>query len=399
MRVDVRVVVAAVALNLLCVLPPFLTGVMGVQIGRDFGIPAASTGMLISAFALGSILASAPLGRRVGRWGIRNCLRITSVIAAAGLVVAALSPSPWTLAVAMLLAGLANGLGQPAANALIAAQLPVHRHGIAYAIKQSGVPLATFLAGLAVPLVALTVGWRWAFALTLGLAALSFAMAPLDRSIVPGRVESAVAQQSRSALWLFAAGLALAIVAATSIGAVGTAGGVAAGLSEKNAGYLVAVGGLIALAVRLVVGLWADRKPFDELAGVAILLGIGVIGWLAMATGVPMAFAIGLIVANSFGWGWPGLANLALARRFPSATAAATGVTQTGVSTGLLVGPALVGLLATSQGWVITWVTVATSGLLGALVILLASRQLTGPVATDAVTTPESPAPRPTAGL
>lgn len=399
MRMDIRVVVAAVAVNLLCVLPPFLTGVMGVQIGRDFGIPAASTAILVSAFALGSIIASAPLGRRVGGWGIRNCLRVASVISAAGLVVAALSPAPWALAVAMFLAGLANALGQPAANALIAAQLPPHRHGIAYAVKQSGVPLATFLAGLAVPLIALTIGWRWAFAMALALAVAALLLAPVDRSIVPGRVETTVDTQSRRALWVFAAGLALAIVAATSIGAVGAASGVAAGLSEKAAGYLVALGGLTALAVRLAVGLWADRRSFDELAGVAILLGIGVIGWLGMSTGAALFFAIGLIIANSFGWGWPGLANLSLARRFPNATAAASGVAQTGISSGLLVGPALMGVIATSLGWVATWVTAATCGLLGALVILWASRHLTDPATNDAANTPQRPAPRPTAGL
>lgn len=392
MRVDIRVVVAAVAVNLLCVLPPFLTGVMGVQIGRDFGIPAASAGIVLSAFALGSIVASVPLGRRVGRWGVRNCLRGASLIAAAGLLVAALSPAPWALAIAMFLAGLANALGQPAANALIAAQLPPQRHGIAYAIKQSGVPLATFLAGLAVPLIALTIGWRWAFVLALGLAVTALLLAPVDRSIVPGRVEAAVDPQSRRALWVFAAGLALAIMAATSIGAVGAASGVAAGLSEKAAGYLVALGGLTALAVRLVVGLLADRRPFDELTGVAILLGIGVIGWLAMSTGAPIAFAIGLIIANSFGWGWPGLGNLTLARRFPGATAAASGVAQTGISTGLLIGPALMGVLATSQGWVTTWVAAATCGLLGALVILWVSRHLTGPQPTAAMDAPQHPA-------
>lgn len=394
MRVDIRVVVAAVAVNLLCVLPPFLTGVMGVQIGRDFGIPAASVGILVSAFAMGSIIASAPLGRRVGQWGIRNCLRITAIIAGTGLVVAALSQTPWSLALAMFLAGLANGLGQPAANALIAAQLPAHRHGIAYAIKQSGVPLSTFLAGLAVPLIALTIGWRWAYALALGLAALAFVLAPVDWSVVPGRVEAAVAPALRRTLWIFAAGMALAVAAATSIGAIGTAGGVAAGLSEKSAGYLVAVGGLTALAVRLVVGLWADRRPFNELAGAAILLGIGVIGWLSMSTAIPVLFAIGLIVANSFGWGWPGLANLTLARRFTDATAAASGVVQTGVSLGVLVGPLVLGLLATSQGWVITWVTAATSGLLGALVLLWVSRQLAGPAPDNAVDAVQHPAPR-----
>ena len=66
-----------------------------------------------------------------------------------------------------------------------------------------------------------------------------------------------------------------------------------------------------------------------------------------MATGSTALFVLGLVTANAFGWGWPGLQHLAVARRFPTSTAAASGVAQTGVAAGLLIGPLTLGLIAT----------------------------------------------------
>ena len=369
MPLQIRVVATAVTVNLLCVLPPFLTGVMAVQIGRGFGVSPASLGTLISAFALGSIVSSAPLGRRVAHWGVQRCLRWSTQISALALIVASLSTAPWMLAVAMFVSGVANGMGQPAANALIASQLPHDRHGIAYAVKQSGVPLATLLAGLAVPLVALRLGWQWAYVMGLVLAVLGYVLAPADRRIESELAEGQVAGASRRSLWLLALGVGFAVIAATSVGAVGSAGGVAAGLSEAAAGYLVALGGITALVVRLWVGWMADRRRFDELRATSALLMTGVFAWALMSLGLPAPYAIGLIAANAFGWGWPGLTNLSLARRFPQATAAASGVVQTGLSVGLLVGPAMLATLADSAGWTITWLTTAACGLIGAVII------------------------------
>ena len=74
------------------------------------------------------------------------------------------------LGAALLVGGLGNAIGQPAGNALVAAQVRPERFGLGFAIKQSGIPLATLLGGLAVPLIALTIGWRFAYVLAAGAA-------------------------------------------------------------------------------------------------------------------------------------------------------------------------------------------------------------------------------------
>jgi MFS family permease len=376
----VRATLAAVGVNLAGVLPLFLTGGMAVQIGRDLGFGPAGVGAMSATYAIGTMVGSAPLGGRVGRIGVRRALRTAGTTAAAALVAAALAPAPVWLAAALLLAGLANALGQPAGNAMVAGHVPRHRFGLAFAIKQSGIPVATLLAGLAVPTVALTVGWRHGYAIAALLALASAALPPPDRPLAERRPEHPVPRPVRPALWALALGLSAAVVAATSIGAFGATAGVAVGLGEGAAGLLVAAGGLAGLTIRLLAGVVADRVPADALTGVAALIAAGALGWGLMAfafgTAAPAPYIAGLLLANAFGWGWPGLLHLAVARRFPTATAAASGVTQTGVSAGLLLGPLLLGLVITRAGWFEAWALATGAALAAAAAVLLVRQPL-----------------------
>ncbi len=374
-----RAVIAAVAINLVSVLPLFLTGAMAVQISRDIGASATSVGMMASMFAFATMAGSAPLGRMVGRWGVRRSMRASALAAALALLAGAASTSLWWLGAALFLGGIGNALSQPAGNALVAAQLSARHFGIGFAIKQSGIPVATLLGGLSVPLIALTLGWQAAYLAAAALALVAIPLIPADREVTPGRAEAAVPRKLVVPLWGLALGASAAVVAATSIGALGAAGGVAAGLPEATAGYLVALGGLAGLIVRLSAGTAADRFSFDALHGVALLCVLGAVGWALMAIGEPVMFAIGLVVANAFGWGWPGLQHLAVARRFPTATAAASGVSQTGVAVGLLVGPALLGATAGGFGWTWTWLLAACAAVVGAVAVTFAARRIPQP--------------------
>jgi hypothetical protein len=104
----------------------------------------------------------------------------------------------------------------------------------------------------------------------------------------------------------------------------------------------------------------------------------GAVGWFLMATGTQALYVVGLVIANAFGWGWPGLQHLAVARRFPSATAAASGVAQTGVAVGLLVGPFTLGLLA-NRNWSLMWLAAGLFALVGAAVVRLAAARIPRP--------------------
>jgi len=104
-----------------------------------------------------------------------------------------------------------------------------------------------------------------------------------------------------------------------------------------------------------------------------------------MATDQPIAFAVGLVIANAFGWGWPGLQHLSMARRFPTSTAAASGISQTGIAAGLLIGPAILGLLVTTAGWSWMWLSAAIAAFLAAAVVWAASSRIPTPRAQPGV--------------
>jgi len=360
------------------VLALFLTGAMSVQIGREYDVAPASIGALASVFALATSAGSAPLGRQVRRLGVRRSMWVATAASSIALLACAASTALPMLAAALFVGGLGNAIGQPAGNALVAAQVRPERYGLGFAIKQSGIPLATLLGGLAVPLIALTVGWRFAYVLAAAAAFVAVLVVPPDRPASTGRSEQQVPPALVSGLWVLAAGMVAAVLAATSIGALGAAGGVQVGLSEATAGYLVAAGGLAGLVVRLLAGLRADKNSFDPLRGVVVLCVLGATGWFLMATGTELFFVIGLVVANAFGWGWPGLQHLAVARRFPTSTAAASGVAQTGVAIGLLLGPLTLGLLA-NRDWSLMWVVAGCAALVGAIIVWVAAARLPRP--------------------
>lgn len=380
-----RALLTAVSVNLAGVLPLFLTGAMSVQIGRDLGLDAAGIGGVLAGFAVMSLAFSAPLGARVGRIGISPSMRLAASVSAVALAACALAPGAWPLALAVAAGGLANALGQTSSNALVAARVRAGRFGLAYAIKQSAIPLAILLGGLAVPTIALTVHWRAAYVLATALALVAALLVPAGVEPGAGRSEREVPATDRAAVWLLSAGLVAAVVAATSIGAHAAAAAVSVGFAEGTAGLLLALGGAAGLAVRLAAGVRADHVSGGALTAAAALVAVGAAGWALMSTLVPLLFVAGLLAANAFGWGWPGLIHLAVARRFPEATAAASGVTQTGVSLGLLIGPPAIGLIAVRAGWHWAWAAAAASALIGAALIALARTRL--------LTTRRTPAP------
>ena len=71
------------------------------------------------------------------------------------------------------LVGLGYGLTNPAASQVLGRLAPPMRRNLVFSVKQSGVPLGAALAGLALPALALALGWRAAA----GMVAVALALA------------------------------------------------------------------------------------------------------------------------------------------------------------------------------------------------------------------------------
>ena len=107
---------------------------------------------------------------------------------------------------------------------------------------------------------------------------------------------------------------------------------------------------------------------------VTILLVLGSLGFVLLATGLAAPFVVGAILAFALGWGWPGLFNLAVVHLHREAPGAATGVSQTGIYVGAAGGPAAFGALYSEAGYTTAWLAAAGVALAAALMLTLAGR-------------------------
>lgn len=364
-----RSVAAAVAVSTVCVLPVFLTGALAVQIRRDLQFSEAALGLAAAVFFTAGVITSAVGGRLVERIGATAGLRLavlTSVVTMMGIALAADS---WGTVLAFLaVGGTANAIAQPGANLLLARTVQPQRRGLAFGIKQSAIPASMLVGGLAVPAVALTIGWRWAFGIgaALGLA--------ITATIPPGaRVERTPRETPRPAarsLALLALAAGLGAAAANTLGTFLVTSTVEQGISEAPAGLLFALGSGVGLSTRLWVGAAADRRGRPEdFRRVGLMLVIGSVGYALLGTASSSVLVPATLLAFAFGWGWPGLFNFSVVNRYVETPGAATGITQSGVYLGALSGPLVFGALAEQFSFEWAWVFSAALSLAAGLAV------------------------------
>jgi MFS family permease len=398
-------VVAAVTLLATSTLPPFLAGALAVQIQEDLGFGDRGLGLAVAAFfALAGL--SGPLGGRiVDRIGWRAGTVLGAVGGAAVLlVIATVVPSLTVLLVVLILGGLVHGLTGPTSNLTLASELPTHRHGLGFGVQRAAIPIVTMLAGLSVPLIALTIGWRWAFAGAALIPLVSILAAvgtrtgtqSLGTHVRRRQRSHAIPMPREHRLPLIALAIAGGL-GTISVGALGTftvRTAVEAGLSVGAAGALVAIGSLAGLVARVFGGWLADRVGTNGFGPVAVMMTIGAVGFVLMATSRPILVALGILIAYGAGWGWAGLYILGVVSRYPNATGRATGIAQVGTAGGAAVGPLAFGLIVSRIGFGATWLLVAGTTLLAATLLLRAQRGHAARTAVPDLTVP-SPAGHP----
>lgn len=368
---------AAIAATMVVALPTLLVGGMAVLIQRDLGFGERQLGVAIAAsFAAGALVA-APAGRLVERIGPRRTTWLGLASATAALLgIGLVAGSGSSLVAFLALAGIGVTTVQLGVNVLLARRVPAGQQGIAFGAKQAAVPAASLVAGLALPVIGLTLGWRPAFL----LAALAV---PLVAWAIPDAAAPSPAAQPRDrrdarlgALVLLAVGVMLASAGGNSIPAFLVASSVDRGLEPAHAGLVLAFGSGVGVVVRVAGGWVGDRLGRGSLLLVSGLIAIGIGGYLGLALAThPVLIAGSAALAFGGGWGWAGLILLAVSRSSPNATGRAMGIVQIGPMTGAVVGPLLFGVLAEEVGFGAGWTALAVMGAAG-VVTILASRRL-----------------------
>ncbi|MCI2418302.1 MFS transporter [Saccharopolyspora sp. K220] len=372
-----RVLSSVAAVVTVGVFPVFLVGGLGVQLQQDLGFGAALLGVAAAGFFGVASASSRTMGWLVERIGARAGMRIGVLGSSLCLFGLAVAPNAAWLLGLLWVAGLPNSLAQPASNLLIAQGIPADRRGMGFGVKQSSIPAATLLAGVAVPAVALTVGWRWVFVIAgaLGLvAAFSVPRLPAAERSATSRTETSGRNAGRGALLLLAISGGLGSAAANALGAFVTTTAVEVGFSPSAAGLVLSLGSATGLVIRLCAGVLADRKNPNLVRMITAMLLIGSIGFGLMAVDSPAVFLIGVSVGFGAGWAWPGLLNFAVAKLAPDRVASATSFTQTGIYLGGSLGPLLFGVFAEHAGLAGAWLAAGIAAIIAGILLLFIRR-------------------------
>ena len=369
---SLKVTLTALAFTIVAVLPLFLLGGLASLIRDELDFGSAALGAAASCYFGTSALASVPGGRIAQRLGTRRSLASGILLASLSLLGAALMRSWAQLMLIMALAGIANSTVQPAANLALARSVPPRYQGAAFGIKQSAIPAGTLIAGLAVPVVGLTVGWRWAFGGAAVIGILLLAILPRDAE-ASGR-ESSSGRLARSrvrALGRSAVALGCGTASANAMSAFFVESAVHLGHTAGTGGLLLAAGSGTGILTRFGSGLLANRLRTDHLRLVGFMMLLGASGFVTLGFAGNLGWLVlGAVISFTAGWGWSTLMHLAIVREHIEAPAEASGIVQAGTFTGGTLGPLLFGWVAATAGYPTAWVAAAVLATLGALLLL-----------------------------
>lgn len=373
-----RAAAGAIAVTIASVMPVFLVGGLAVQIGAELGFSPAGLGLAVSVYFGVSALASVPTGAMVERLGPATVARAGVLLSAATMLAIGVLARSYLAFVGLLAASaVANALGQLASNAALAHHVPPGRQGLSFGLKQAAIPLSTLLAGAAVPTIALTAGWRWAF-IAAAAVAVTALPAVTDGRRRPARTPSDDTRNTPALVVIGAAAL-LASGAANSLSTFLVDSAAARGLSPSLAGLTLSFGSVVCVAGRVAGGALADRGIGGRISAIAAMLLVGAAGLGLLAIGGTAPLIGGVVLGFGLGWAWPGLLNFAVVRLHPQAPAAATSITQTGVYAGGCLGPLALGAIAAEAGYPLMWSVAAAAMVLAAGLMLAGERKLRRP--------------------
>ena len=330
------------------VLPGFLTGALGGAIGDELGFGKAGLGVAIASAYSVAAIGSVHAGELSDRIGPRRTLLAAMAMSLLGFLgIAAFAHSLANLLVFLVIAASGHTLAGTATKVLVARQVPLRRHGLAFGMQMAAIPFAAVLAGFAVPVISETIGWRWAFLFGAALPVLGAAALPQE-----GQPKNAVSRPrgfdhvDLPPLFVLGAAAVLASAAATTTATFYIISAEEVGISAGTAGSLLAATSAAVIAVRIAFGAVADRFRGGHLTTVVLLLCTSSFGYLLMAPGIGWLFAVGALVALVFGWSWPGLMVFALVRAYPDAPGVASAFVVGGMNLGSVIGPVVFGVVS-----------------------------------------------------
>lgn len=379
-QLPISVIALAILVVAASTQPVFLLGAAYLEIGPELGFGPTGLGLLTAGFFLTASVVSAPLGRVVERIGWRRAMRINMAGSATiALALAVFGRSTEIFALFLVAAGIFYGLANPAANEALAERVPPRRLALVFGLKHGGIPSSTLIAGLAVPLIIVSFGWRAAYLVAAVLAAGVFLSIPSSRGTAPAVAgdpdpRRKVAPLRGHVLVWMAAASALASWAAIALATFLVAAAVDRGFAASVAGVMLFAGSFVSISARISYGALSDRIGATGFGAVAALMAIGAVVFATLPVSSGAGFVLLVLAAFASGWAWPGLMTYTVVNANTDSAASSSAITQAGVFVGAGAGPVIIGWVVDRHGFDAAWLTVAAALVAAAIVMNLAGR-------------------------
>ena len=365
-------------------------GVLAPELRNAFGFSRFEIGLLTSLYALGGALCSGFAGGLTDRVGPVRVLGLALLVLAAGAVGGSLAPVGAVLMLAAFVAGCGYGGINPPTNVIVAGRLS-ERLGFFLSLKQTGVPIGGFAAGIVLPAVVGAAGWRWGFAVgALGTLAAACTVGLVRGAAVLGKrpvavpaaegaptapaAPSSVARTSpgrRDAISIVTFGFLLAGCQWVMMAYLVLSLHDGRGWSLTQSGLVLSTVTAVSVCSRLAWGFLSDRLGSREPTLLA-LAAASVLGLAVLAFEPPrvVVFAAAALLGASLA-AWNGVYHaLVVERSGAGALGRDSGRMLAFLFAGTVVVPPLLGLLSQRTGsWSVLWSVAA--GLVGVAGLVL----------------------------
>jgi MFS family permease len=135
--------------------PPVLAPVAQTEIG----LPASAVGIVTALTYLAATFTAFSAGNLINRFGALRASQISLIFAAAGMASMA-SANAWLVVLGALVIGTGYGVVTPASSAILADRTPEGMRAFIFSLKQTGVPIGGAIAGAAIPVLIVGLGWK-----------------------------------------------------------------------------------------------------------------------------------------------------------------------------------------------------------------------------------------------
>lgn len=362
---------------------------MGPLIVADLELSATEFGLLWFVMFAAACVFTLAGGKLTDRFGARMLMCGVFVFAAVSMLVAGLAGSYAWLVVALVLSGIAQAVSNPATNSSVARSVAPERQGVVMGIKQSGVQVSQFVAGLALPSLALLIGWRAAVLTCIVVAVAGVVITLVGLPQEPRSSERGEAPRSAldvSVRWMTAYAFLMGMITQLTNVYLPLYAHQELGLPVTQAGLIAAVLGGVGVVARLTWGRFSDR--FSDmrrpLIALALLAAAAMFAVLMATTGGQWLiwlgaclFSIGVLSANV-------IIMVTIVRFIGRADVGrASGWVSTGLYTGFMMGPLIFGVLVDAAGYSAAWTTAMCLGLVLAVMTVVWQRTTPATVRSD----------------